>query len=140
MKRCEGGSALIETILVGLLFMMPLIWALGILSDLHRGALAATAAACEAGAEAARLSSISEADRAIDTAVAQAFRDHGIDPGEADVSWSSSAGLERGGAVEVEVTYRVTVLQAPFVGRVSGPSIVVSAQHATRIDPYRSRE
>lgn len=139
MSRDDRGSALIETILVGLLLMVPLIWVLGVLADMHRGALAATAAAREAAAEAARLTSVADADRAVDAAVAQAFRDHGIDPSEAEVAWSTTGAMERGGAVEVAVSYDVTVLQAPLLGRVSGPSIEVSAQHVSRIDLYRSR-
>lgn len=139
MKRSEHGSTLVETILVALLFMIPLIWLLGMLADAHRGALASTAAAREAAADAARMASAAEADRAIDSAVAQAFRDHGLDPSEAEVTWSLAPGMERGGAVEIEVSYPVTILQAPLLGRVAGPSITVRAHHASRIDPYRSR-
>lgn len=138
MRREETGSALIESILIALLFMVPLIWLLGVLSDLHRGALASTAAAREAGADAARATSIADAERAVEVAVAQAFRDHGLDPEDADVSWTSS-GLERGGAVEIRVGYAVTVLQAPFLGRVAGPSVDIRATHIARVDPFRSR-
>ena len=137
--RNERGSTLVETLLIGLLFMVPLIWVLGVLADLHRGALAATAAAREAGADAARTDSPAEAERAIELAVARAFRDHGLEPSDADVSWSFPAGMERGAAVEIEVGYPVTVVQAPFIGRVSGPSVAVRAHHVARIDPFRSR-
>lgn len=135
----ERGSALIETVLIGLMFLVPLIWALGILADLQRGAFASSAAAREAGADAARQTSRAGSERAIELAIAQAFRDHGLDPSDAEVAWSTTPRMGRGGAVEIEVAYRVPVLQAPFIGRVGGPSVEVRARHVARIDPYRSR-
>jgi hypothetical protein len=134
----ERGQALIEAILLGLLLLVPLIWTLGVLADVHRTALAATAAAREAGFEAARATGAPGAARAIDRAVAQAFADHGLDPDEARVRVVTN-GLARGAPVEVEIAYPVTVLQAPLLGRVAGPSIIVRARHAARVDPYRSR-
>lgn len=129
---------MIETILIALLLLLPVTWALGVLADLHRGALAATAAAREAGFDAARSSNATEAQEAIDSAVAHAFADQGLEPSDAGVSWSGSS-LERGSAVEVTVTYPVTVLQAPLLGRVAGPSVLVEARHVARVDPFRSR-
>ncbi|CAN5724603.1 hypothetical protein BH24ACT26_BH24ACT26_19780 [soil metagenome] len=135
----DGGQALIETILVGLLLLVPLIWVLGVLADLHRSALAATAAVREAGFDAARSPTVSGAGRAVDLAVRRAFLDQGLDPGAARVRWDAS-GLARGEAVEIQVSYPVTVLQAPLLGRIAGPSVWVEARHAARIDPFRSRE
>jgi hypothetical protein len=138
--RRQSGFALTEVILLGLLFLVPLIWALGVLADLHRAALASSAAAREAGLDAARSSDLSEAGRAVDDAVARAFSDVGLEAKEAHVIWSAGSGLERGGTVEVEVTYPVTIVQAPLLGRVAGPSIWVRAVHSVRVDPYRSSE
>ena len=137
--RDERGHGVLDVFLLGLLFLAPLVWALGVMSDLHRGALAATAAAREAGFDAAAASDRSSAQRAIDDAVARAFIDHSIDPSTATVRWGSGTDLARGGEVEIEVTYPVTILQAPFLGRVGGPSISVTARHVAPIDPYRSR-
>jgi hypothetical protein len=138
--RRQSGFALTEVMLLGLLFLIPLIWAIGVLAELHRAALASSAASREAGLDAARSADLLEAGRAIDDAVARAFTDVGLEPEDAQVVWSAGSGLERGGAVEVEVTYPVTVLQAPFLGQVSGPSIWVRAVHSVRVDPYRSDE
>ena len=140
MKRSQAGQAVVETILVSLLFLIPVLWALGVLADLHRGALAVSAAAREAGVDAARASSMVEADDAVGAAVAHAFNNHGLDPDDARVRWTSDANVERVGVIEVEVGYDVEVLQAPFLWRVSGPSVGVTARHATLIDPFRSRE
>lgn len=135
----QRGQAVIETLLFGLLLLAPLVWTLGVLAEMHRSALAVSSAAREAGFDAARSNQMAAARLAVDEAVARAFRDHGIDPADARVRWSAAPGLPRGGAVEVEVSYPVTVLQAPFLGRVAGPSVVVRARHVSRIDPYRSR-
>ena len=135
----EEGQALFEALLLSLLFVVPMLWGLGVLSNLHRGALAATSAAREAGFEAARSTSVSEANASAEAAVARAFEDHGLDPSDVHMSLSLS-GLERSETVEVEIRYPVTVLQAPLLGRVSGPSIWLSASHVALVDPYRSRE
>lgn len=140
MSRSERGGAVIETFLLGLLLLVPLVWALGVLADLHRGALAATAAAREAGLNAARSSDPLEADAAVEAAVETAFVNQGLDPQDAQVRWTSDSQLERGGTVEVEVSYPVTVVQAPLLGRVAGPTVWVRARHIARIDLWRSRE
>ena len=136
----QRGQAVLETILFGLLLLAPLIWALTVLADVHRAALASTAAAREAGFDAARATDVSSAARAIDAAVAGAFEDHGLDAARARVQSSTPAGLARGGSVEVRVAYPVAVLRAPFLGVVSGPELLVTATHVSRVDPYRSRK
>ena len=135
----ESGSSLIETMVLGMLLLLPLLWLLGVLADLQRGALASAAAAREAGFEAARSDDLTDADRAVREAVHQAFVDHGLSSKTAKVEWSADPGLPRGGRVEIRISYPVTVLQAPFLGRVAGPSIWVDAMHTATIDPYRSR-
>lgn len=137
-RSAQDGQGVIETILLGLLLVAPLIWALGVLADLHRGALAATAAAREAGFDAGHSPSASAAAVAVDVAVQTAFTNQGLDPRDARVEWSAPS-FERGGAVEVVVSYPVTVLQAPLLGRVAGPSVWVTASHVARIDPYGGR-
>ena len=134
----QRGSATVETLLLALLLLVPLIWALTVLSEIHRAALATTAAAREAGFDAARASTSSDARLRIDAAVAAALSDHGLDPSGARVEWVSSH-LERGSALELRVEYDVPVLQAPFLGAVSGPAISVTASHVARVDPFRSR-
>lgn len=130
---------MIETVLLGLLFLVPVVWGLGVLADLHRGALAASAAVRAAGFDAARATASNDAQRAAVEAFKQAFLDHGIDPAGASLRLANGRGFGRGEAVELEVVYPVSVLQAPLLGKVSGPSIVVRARHIARIDPFRSR-
>jgi hypothetical protein len=136
----ESGQSLIDVLLLGLLFLVPLIWGLGVLSQLHAAALATTAAVREAGMSASASHDPTEAGRAVTDAVAVALSDQGLDPRLASVRWAAPSGLQRGGEVAVVVRYPVSVLQAPFLGRVSGPSIWVTATTVARIDPFRSRE
>ncbi|MFN2524751.1 MAG: hypothetical protein ABR505_00580 [Actinomycetota bacterium] len=135
----QRGQAFLETLLLSLLLLVPLLWLLTVLAHVHRGALGATAAAREAGFEAAHSTDLAEAGRAVDNAVEEALFDHGLDPRRAKVRWTSTPELARGGIVEVEVSYAVPVFAAPFLGSVSGPSITLEARHRSRIDPYRSR-
>jgi hypothetical protein len=139
MRSRDSGQAVIETLLVSLILLVPLMWMLGVLSDLHRGALGTTAAAREAGSDAASSSGLANASVAVERAVRQAFVDDGLDPRRAVVSWVATPGFDRGGTVKVSVTYPVTIVQFPFLGRVAGPSIGVKAIDLARIDPYRSR-
>ena len=140
MTGDERGSALLETILLGLLLFIPLLWALGVLSELHRSSLASTAAAREAGFDAVRMSDRATASDAIDRAVERAFRNHGLDPSQVRVEWRGNKDLQRGSAVRIVVEYPVSVLSAPFLGRVSSLSIWVRTEHVARVDPYGGRE
>ena len=133
----QRGSSLVEAVLVGLVLLIPLLWTLTVLSELHRGALAATAAVREAGAGAARSGDRAVAGRVVEAAVTDAFRDHGLDPADAVVRWSGS--LERGTPVEIQIRYPVPVMRVPFVGALSQASIWVEARHRARVDLYRSR-
>jgi hypothetical protein len=139
VTRREDGSALVETILLALILLVPLLWALGVLADIHRAALATGAAAREVGMEAARASDRAEAEHAVARAVRQAFLDHGLDADDATVRWTTDPGFARGAPIEVIVSYPVPVTQAPLLGKVAGPSIIVRAAHVARIDPYASR-
>jgi hypothetical protein len=134
----ERGQALIETLLLGLILMAPLLWGLGVLADLHRAALATSAAAREAGFEAARSIDPLGARSLANDAVFAALRDNGLDPSKARVDWSIGR-LERGAPIEVVISYPVPVFQAPFIGQVSGPAIWTHAKSVARIDRYRSR-
>jgi hypothetical protein len=137
--RRQHGFAMIEAVLLGLILIVPLIWLLGILSEVHRGALAATSAVREAAVDAARADDLSGATRAVDSAVMRAFADHGLDPTDARVRFSVDPGLVRGGIVEVEIRYPVSVLMVPMIGQIRGPSLWIDARNITRIEPFGSR-
>lgn len=129
-----------ETILLGLLLLAPLIWLLTVLGAVHSATLATSAAAREAGWEVARSIDAQAARRAVDRAVSVALSDQELDPGSARVETAWAPGLQRGTAVQIQVSYPVPVLTAPFLGAISRPVLWVEAVHVARIDPFRSRE
>ena len=133
------GSSLMEVLLLGLVFLAPLIWGLTVLAGVHESALAATAAAREAGTEAARAATGSDAESAVEQAVAQAFRDQGVEPSLARVRLDGTQRFDRGAFIEVEISVPVSVFRAPFLGAVSGPSIWIRARHVAQVDPFGSR-
>lgn len=135
----ERGQALVETLLLGLLLLVPLIWLLGVMAELHRAALATTAAVRDAGVGIARTGDRGEAVSALDRAVRRALSDHQLDPSRAEVQWTSGAALERGGRFEIRVGYPVTVARFPLLGSVGGPAVWVDARHVARSHPFISR-
>lgn len=139
MTSDERGQALIESVLLGMLLILPIVWALMVLADVHRAALAATSAAREAGFDAARSGELTTADSSVDRAVGLALANHGLSADDSNVRWSAPDGLERGARIEVHVAYPVGVVRFPFLGEVPGPSIWVRATHIARVDPFASR-
>jgi hypothetical protein len=139
MRPGEEGQALIESVLLGLLLLVPIIWGLMVLTDVHRAALASTSAAREAGFDAVRSISLSTAEDSIEQAAMLALENHGLDSDEATVRWSAPLGLERGATVEVRVAIPVRVIRLPFADISSGPSVWVRSTHVARVDPFASR-
>ena len=136
MTSDDRGSALIETIFLCLILLIPIAWGLATLDRVHRAALASTAAVRDAGFEAVRAADVTVADLAIDRAVAAAFRDQGLDMIHADVRWAAPGGLARGTRVDISVTYEVEVFGdlLPFA------SVPVSARHSLFVEEYASRD
>ena len=132
--RDQRGSAVLEVLILGLVLLVPLIWLLGVLAEMHRAALATNAAAREVGWELTRAVAGSEAD--LDPIVVTAFADHGLDPLGARVTWQGSVG--RGGVVEVRARYPVRVASFPLLGTLSQPVIWLSAVQRARIPSHRS--
>lgn len=137
MRRDQEGLALIESILLTLVLIVPLVWLLGLLGHVHRAALGATAAAREAGFAIARETGGTAARSGIDTAIALALRDQHLDVRRARVAVSLPNGAVRGGSVHIEIGYPVPMLDLPIFDRL--PSISVTAEHDVIIDRYRSR-
>ena len=129
-----------ETILLGLVLLAPLIWLLTVLGAVHSAALATSTAAREAGLEIGRSADAQSASRAAERAVSSALQDQELDPGSARVDAIWAPGLPRGTAVQIQVAYPVPVLSAPFLGSISEPVLWIEATHVARIDPFRSRE
>jgi hypothetical protein len=135
----ERGQALVESLVLGMLLIIPIVWVLMVLAEVHRSALAATSAAREAGFDAVRSGELSAAAESVEHTAGLALTNHGLNADEAIVRWSALDGLKRGGRIEVHVSYPVSVVRFPFLGEVSGPSIWVRSTHIARVDPFASR-
>ncbi|MFP5298782.1 MAG: hypothetical protein ACLGHL_07335 [Actinomycetota bacterium] len=135
--RSERGTGLVETLLLGLLLMVPLIWTLSVLAELHRAALASTSAARSVGASVSRAPGGVTPD-VPQRALMEAFRAHGLDASGADLSIHAPRGFQRGARVSIEVSYRVPVLKIPLLGSLDVASIGVEAVHTAAIQRYAS--
>ncbi len=135
----EDGQALLETIILGLLLIVPIIWLLGLLGEMQRAALATTSAAREAAADASRSTDASGARGSIARAVRISLLDQGLDPSRVRVQASTPSGFARGGIVRVRVSYPVQALAVPLLGSLTDPVIWVRSQSSMVIEPYRSR-
>lgn len=135
----ETGHAVVETLFLSLILLVPVIWMLTVFGELHAAALATSSAARESGFEAARSVDVISADQGIARSVSAAIADHGLDPRRVDIGWSPPGGWRRGAHVEIVVTYSVPVFQAPLLGAITEPSIPITARHIASIDRYRSR-
>lgn len=139
-ESAEGGHALVEALMLGLVLLVPVVWMLSVFADLHAAALATTSAAREAGFEGARAHDALSAERAMSDQIEMAVSDHGLDPRLASISWRQPPGWRRGAEIEVVVSYDVPVFQAPMLGQLTDPAIPVTATHVTTLDRYRSRD
>lgn len=140
MGERESGHAVIESLFLGLVLLVPVMWMLSVFGELHGAALATASAAREAGFEGARSVDLVTANEVVTDVVQAAVEDHGLDPDRVEVAWTAGDGWQRGGTVEIVVTYRVSVFQAPLLGAITEPAVAVSARHVAVIDRYRSRD
>lgn len=134
----EDGSALVETILLIVVLLVPLVWMLGALATVHRAALGVAAAAREAGSAAASATDPVSAARLSDEAAATALRNQSLAAADARVEVSGLSSFGRGSRISVRVAYPVRLLDVPFVGDRFGPALWVRASHLAHVDPYRS--
>lgn len=137
LERSEG-STLVETILLVLLLIVPLIWTLGALAAIHRAALGVTTAAREAGTAAVSGSDATAASVLADEAALLALRDQEMDPRRSRVALAGLSSFQRGSRVQVRVAYPVRILSVPFLRGAVGPVIWVRASHVAQVDLYRS--
>lgn len=132
----ESGTAVIESVILGIVLILPTIWLLSVLGSVHSAALATNSAVREAGAV---VSSALDAPRDLDALAEETLRNHGLDPAAGGLEVSAPDGFTRGAAVHIAISYRVAVFDPPFLGARIGPAVTVRSRHIARIDPYRSR-
>lgn len=133
----DDGFALVETIVLIALLLVPIAWMLGTLSHVHRAALATTTGAREAAVAAARSLDPSSAMYAARAAAESAFFDQALPATAMRMESAGLSSLERGGEVSVRIRFPVRIATLPWAS--SDPSIWVSAVHTAEVDRYRSR-
>ena len=133
----DGGFALVETIVLVALLLIPIVWMLGALSRVHQAALAVTSAAREAADAAGRSVDPSSAMQAGRAAAEAALLDQGLSPAVMRMKSAGMSSLERGGEVSVRIGFPVRIASLPWTPH--DPSIWVSAVHTVEVDRYRSR-
>lgn len=148
-RHAEDGSAPLELALgVGLLLLPVAVLVLSFPTWIERQAMARAAAG-----EAARAAVLAEhpdgAVAAAEALVAEAARNHGVDPADVTVCLSSAPvgappgactdrpHLGRGAAVTAEVTVRLPALTLPGLATAL-EATSTTARHTERVDRYRS--
>jgi hypothetical protein len=123
---------MLEVILLGLVLIVPIVWLLGVLAEVHRAALATNAAAREIGWELVRGGDGSTVARTATTA----FADQGLDVRLVEIDWEGVAEPDR--AIQVSVAYPVRMASFPLLGRLSSPVLSVHAVHRAHVPAHRS--
>lgn len=130
----ERGAALVETAVV-LPVLLVLVFGIVMVGRVVQAQVAVQSVVREAGRTAALAPS---ADAGLTDGAARALAvaaGHGLSTEALEVGIDVGT-FARGGVVEVEASYPVTLADLPLLGRVS---VTVSGSHTQRIDVYRSR-
>lgn len=128
--------AIIESVILGIVLILPMIWLLSVLGSVHSAALATNSAVREAGAA---VSSALEEPRDIKALAKETLRNHGLEPAAGILEVSAPDGFTRGAAVHIAISYPVAVFDPPFLSADIGPVVTIRSLHIARVDPYRSR-
>lgn len=131
----DGGSALVEFVLLAVLLLVPLCYLLLAVFELQRAAHAATTATREAGRAFVTAPDLERAHARADAAARIAFTDQGLADGDASVriECAGPEGCLDPGAVvwaSVELSVRLPLMPASWLS--------VQARHAERVDEFRA--
>jgi Flp pilus assembly protein TadG len=141
VKRFRGddGNAILEFSFLGVLLLVPLVYAILIVLDIQKSAYAVTAATREAGrvfvAEGAHGTAY---DRAFEAARI-AMRDQGLDlaPGQLVITCQFADCDTAGGEIHVRIDRDVALPLLPALGQ-STPSIAVHGKHDEVVDCFEA--
>ena len=132
----DSGTAVIESVILGMVLILPMVWLLSVLAGVHSAALATNSAVREAGAA---ISSSFGAPPDLHLLAREALTNHGLDPAASSLEVNAPHGFSRGAKVQIAMSYRVPVFDPPFLSADIGPRITIRSRHVARVDPYRSR-
>lgn len=135
----DDGAAVVEFVVLAILVLVPLSYAMIVISSLHSATYGVVTAAREAGRAYVTADSTNEAGRRARAAAALAMADQGLSAPTVNIRCVGGPCLAPGSRVHVEVVAQVSVPMVP--GRnhnTGGGSIPVKAAHDTVVDTYRS--
>ncbi|MGW0230163.1 hypothetical protein ACWDWO_17755 [Actinopolymorpha singaporensis] len=135
--RCEAGNAIVEFCMMGILFLVPLVYVMLAVFDLQRAMYGASAAARDAGRAFVLAPDLGSAQSRARQAAQFAMADQGLELGSGFSYRCDGGCLQAGSAVTVRISYTVPL---PFVpDAIGGPlaSIPVSSTHRTPYGDYR---
>lgn len=139
--RSDAGAALVEFTVLGVLLLVPLVYALTTVFLVQRAAFGVTEAARSAGRAFVTADTPADGQLRADEAVRLALGDQGIPDGTgARIDCSREGCLVPGSSVTVTVTYAVPL---PLVGGLFGTvpaSVPVTAVHVATVDRYRAEQ
>jgi hypothetical protein len=137
----DRGSASLEFITTGLILLVPLVYLMLTLSTIQSGALAVEAASRQAARVFVAADSAVDAEERVETAVAFALADYGLDTEDVTVAVSCSPApercLTRRGFVTVTVSGRVALPLVPSVLDLDVPlSVPLSAEATQQVSRF----
>ena len=138
--RDERGTAIVETVWLGILLLVPLVYVVLSVFEVQRGAFATTTAARSAARAFALAPDDAAGAVAARAAARQAFADQGIDgaPVDVEVTCTPYADCHSGTSI---ITVRVaTRVDLPLVPEALGggtPSFALDASHTVPIGRYQ---
>ena len=138
-RRDEGGTAVVEFVVLAVLLLIPLIYLVMVMARLQAGSYAVSQAAREAGRAFVTAGSGAQAPARAEAAARIAFLDHSFEHvGRLDVTCDGTPCLRPDGRVETTATVRVPLPLVPaFVRDVVPLSLPVSASHLSTVDRFR---
>ncbi len=135
----EGGSAVVEFVVLGVLLLIPLVYLVLTLARVQAGSYAVSQAAREAGRAFVTAETDGNATARAQAAARLAFADHAFeDSGRVTIACDATPCLRPDGRVVTAATVRVPLPLVPsFVRHVIPMAVPVSASHLSTVDRFR---
>lgn len=136
----EGGRAIIEFIVLGLLLLVPIVYLIVTLALLQRASFAAATAAREAGRVFMTSDTDAQARERGQVAASLTFEDYGVARGTVTLACDGTPCLRPEGKVRAMARVVVSLPLVPdFLAGVIPASVPVEAVHEVTVDRFRSR-
>ncbi|RIK09169.1 MAG: pilus assembly protein TadE [Acidobacteria bacterium] len=135
-QRSERGSSLVESLILGILLLLPVSFMVVEFGEIQRAAIGVSAASREAGRAFVTSRTTGEAESRARKAAGSVIAGHHLDSSRATVRIAGE--LKRGSEVRVEVAYRTPEVPVPLLGSI--PGLTLQSAHVEIVDRHRSIE